>query len=263
MPFIEHRCIASPETVRENIKSAVSRNLPPVRRYEGHDRVMSIAGGGPSLCDTYGLMTGYVAAANKAHDWLLERDIVPHFCGLLDPMPVLADAFTPDKRVTYLVASMCHPSVFDKLDGYKVRIWHASQGDHIGISDIVPDDQWQVPGGTTVSLRLMELGILLGFRTFHLHGLDSSFGKERHHAYDYLNYDDQTQNVVIQGYETVPALYCQVTDLFRRLERFETDDYEPMTFTVYGDGLLQHSWRQQIGSNVHRTHNGDNVNGHP
>lgn len=246
VPYIRSwPCTATVEQVRENIRSAVVRDLPGIKEYEPHGCALSIIGGGPSLADTWDKITpgSYIAAANKAHDYLIERGVTPHFCGLLDPEPGVADLITPHEDVTYLLASMCHPAVFDKLAGHKVKIWHAGQGEHVRFDDLVPEGTVLHAGGTTISLRLVEIGHWMGFRRFHLHGMDSSF-RNGCHAYPCEDYEGDPR-LEIQGYETVMTMLMQVSDVARRLPVWQDMGIEEMT--VHGDGLFQHLWRQQYG----------------
>lgn len=241
IPLINTKCIATNEQIRENIRSALGRKLPEVRRCNRHSLQMSVVGGGPSLEDTFGKLTGYIASVNKAHDWLLEQGIVPNACNLLDPMPVVADVITPHKDVTYFVASMCHPSVFDKLKGYHVVLWHASA--LAGEEDIIVEGL-RIGGGCTTALRWLNLGYVCGFRSFHFHGMDSSFPGKRHHVYDYPQ-DDDLACVELHGFRTHFGLLAQLSDFFRVLKRFREPDIEPVEIEIHGDGLLQHCFEAE------------------
>ncbi|HEX2653668.1 MAG TPA: hypothetical protein VHN11_08460, partial [Xanthobacteraceae bacterium] len=121
----------SADQLRENMNYALSLGLPSIRPAARHDGVLAIAGGGPSLANTCSKLrhpgpNTRVAAANGSHDYLLSRGIVPHYCGLMDPATHLADLISPRAGVTYFVASTCDRAVFDKLNAYDVRLWHAS-----------------------------------------------------------------------------------------------------------------------------------------
>ena len=248
VPFVGSGCVASRETVRANIQGALGRGLPELTPFEFHDREMSVVGGGPSLEDTWDTITGsWIACVNRAHEYLIERGVVPHFCGLLDPQPILADQITPHEDVTYLVASMCDPSVFDKLKGHRVKLWHAGQGEHIPITDLLPDGSVVHAGGSTVALRMVELGHFLGFRRFHFYGMDSSFRGDKHHAYSYHDYETDAR-MQIQGYDTTTAMLVQISDISRRLPIWDEMGIQEMT--VHGGGLFQHLWRQEFGGDT-------------
>lgn len=210
-----------------------------------HDTRMSIVGGGPSAADTLSEITGYVATVNKAHDWLIEQGVRVHACGLIDPVPWLANYITPHREVTYFVASLCHPLVFDKLEDFKVILWHAGQGEAVPMDDIVEPGALLIPGGSSMVLRWLDLGHVLGFQKFDLHGFDCSNCGGKHHAYEFQQ-DDGHPTVMEDGYETDRLLLQQRDDLFRRLEFFERERY-PMEITVHGEGLLQKTFRDRFG----------------
>lgn len=236
IPFVGSHCIASSDVVRANIRSALERGLRQVEMCAHHKHTLSIMGGGPSLADTYQDARGVLCAINKAHDFLIEHEVVPRLCCLLDPMPILAESFTPHKGVTYLVASMCDPVVFDKLEGHDVRLWHARQADQIEIEDLLPPDSLVIPGGSNAGTRMIELGDVLGFKDIHLHGFDSSFRNGSHHAYEHHDYES-TDRIIVQGYETTMGLYVQVSDVARRMPVWDEMGLE---ITFHGDGLMQH-----------------------
>jgi hypothetical protein len=236
--------------MRRNMEYALSLGLKPVHRCAPHDLVMVIAGGGPSLQDTYTKLRKpgpktRVNAVNGSHDWLIDKGIVPYSCALMDPAPHLADRIAPHRDVMYFVSSTCDRSVFDRLSGYHVRLWHASGQ--------VPDEQqilsrhfpdWlMIGGGSTVSLRSILLFYALGFRSFRLHGFDSCSRRGKRHAY--AQDDGVTPGeILFRGYHTTPAWLVQVTDFFGMLDRMSKPDTDPITIKMYGDGLLQSEFKR-------------------
>jgi len=116
----------------------------------------------------------------------------------------MAEIVVPDNGVYYLLSTSCDPGLFDKLlkADCKIRIWNplpANVG--VGIDEtsfqmreggkgfrlLGEDypDQFMIGGGTSVGLRTIFLGYVLGYRTFHLHGNDASFrGLETHAHWD-------------------------------------------------------------------------------
>ncbi len=240
----------SDEQIQRNMVYALALGLQQVRRCPPHDLVLAIAGGGPSIADTYGKLRNpgpntRVVAVNGSHDWLIAKGIVPFGCAFLDPNPRVAELFTPHHDVLYFVASCCDASVFDKLKGYNVRLWHAAgqtPEDKTILNKGLPD--WLlVGGGSTVSLRCIMLGYMLGFRDFRLHGFDSSSRNGKRHAYAQ---DDGVlpDEITYQGYRTTPAWLVQMTDFFALLDRFNRPDMNYVTIKMYGDGLLQSEWKR-------------------
>lgn len=236
-----------PGRMLENMRSALSRGLPEVVGCRPHAHVLSVAGGGPSLAETKEQLTGFIAAMNGSLGYLLKHDIVPNVCGILDPGSHMPDVIVADRRVRYYVASICDPAVFDKLKDCEVRLWHPSSvtGGQ-GLLELRGGDWLQIGGGSTMGLRWVNLGYILGFRTFHLHGLDSSF-REETHAYEDMNRNRRSQRMMVAGRWTAANFLEQVSDFFSMLETFRKPDVDPVHFEVFGDGLLQDQWAAYQG----------------
>lgn len=227
----------SPAKMLDNMRVNKARGLRELEPCRPHPTLLSIAAGGPSLADTCQNLTGYIAAVNGSLGYLLERGIVPDACAVLDPGDHMAGQIVADRRVRYYIASICDPSVFDKLSDCDVTIWHPTP-ESIGADHAQP---LSVGGGCTVGLRWLNLGYLLGFRRFHLHGMDSSF-RESTHAYP--DRADDKERITINGRQTRRNFLAQVNDFFDILARFEQPDIEPVSIDVFGDGLLQDEWKR-------------------
>lgn len=240
------------ERMLANMRSAIARGLPLLSIQKPHDLRLSVAGGGPSLVDTYQKLEGIVATQNGTLRWLLEHDVRPGLCAVMDAGEHIADMLVADPKVHYLIASVCDPSVFDKLKGCDVRLWHVSpdsledpQG-AISILDEAYGDQWfAIGGGCTMGLRWIDLGYLLGFRQFDLHGLDSSFRGSATHAYP--DRADDKECIEVNGRLTRPNFLAQVHDFFGSVERFSEPDRQPIAIEVFGDGLLQDEVARFVG----------------
>lgn len=234
--------IHKPETLLENVRSAVSRGLPEVRECAAHDHVLSVAGGGPSLEDTWKELEGFVAAVNGSLSFLLQKGVVPQMCGVCDPSEHMADIVEAHEDVSYFVASCVHPKVFDKLKGCRVYLWHLHpiEGMDRLLDELYPKGWLQVPGGCTMGLRWVPLGYLNGFRKFHLHGLDSSFRKTSH---AYPDKQDTKEWITFDGYPTRVNFLGQVVDFMRMLDELRAPGVEPTEIRMFGDGLLQKRYR--------------------
>lgn len=237
-----------PPELHDNIRSSVARKLPVVPgNSPANDLGLCVVGGGPSLADTIGEIRafvdqrrGYVAAVNGALQWLLDHDVVPTMCGVCDPSPHMAGIVTADPRVTYFLASIVHPSVYDKLINAGCRIfrWNSSAvPDGLRVLDQVEPDWFTVGGGSTMGLRWLTLGLTLGFRDFDLHGFDSSFREKSSHAYP--DHQDAKEWMNFNGYQTRPNFLGQVSDFIGWMDRLMEADVDPVKITVHGDGLLQ------------------------
>lgn len=245
-----------PEYLHDNIRSSVARGLPTVDLCHAHGEKLSIVGGGPSLADTYKDLTGYVAAINGSLGWLLDHGVVPQMCGVCDPSDHMAGIVRADPRVSYFLASIVHPSVYDKLlnAGCTVYRWNISSipGGEELLKEIEPT-HFTVGGGSTMGLRWIPLGYSMGFREFHCHGMDSSFrmdperGKASHAYPDHQ--DEKTDWLLFDGYQTRVNFIGQVADFLGWMERLSLDDVEPVRIEVYGDGLLQSKFREWRANN--------------
>lgn len=236
----------TPETLLEQVRSAVSRGLPEVKECSRHDGLLSIAGGGPSLEETWRELDGYVAAANGSLAYLLSKNIVPQMCGVCDPSAHIADMIEPHPEVAYFLASCVHPLVFDKLRGCRVYLWHLHPIDGLDelLNGLYPQGWLQVPGGCTMGLRWLNLGYLNGFRNFHLHGMDSSFRERSTHAYP--DHQDEKEWVSFDGYMTRVNFIAQVVDFINIMDELKKPDIEPTEVKVFGDGLLQKRYRDWL-----------------
>lgn len=241
----------SSDQMLANMRSSLQRGLQEVTACKPHKLTLSVAGGGPSLQDTYPELDGVIAGVNGSLRFLLEREIkegASYICGIMDAGEHIADMIVADPRVRYYVASVCHPSVFDKLEGCDVRLWHISPEsteDPEGVEAILNEyhpNGWQaIGGGCTMGLRWINLGYVLGFRKFNLHGLDSSF-REGTHAYP--DRADDKEWMEFDGYKTRPNFLAQVYDFFDTVNRFSEPDVDPIDIKMFGDGLLQSRWAE-------------------
>lgn len=253
--FVRMTPPVSPEQMVENMRSALSRGLREVKACKPHGYALAIASGGPSLADTYQDLEahGDVAAVNGSLGFLLEKGIVPTYCGVLDSNEHMVDVVVADPRVRYLVASNCHPKLFDKLidAGCKVWLWHTTpksinseEGARL-LKEHRPETWYMIGGGCTIGLRWVNLGYVMGYREFHLHGLDSSFREDRSHAYKDRRWGKwvDESSLEINGYKTSLNFLQQVGDAANMITRFQQGDMEPVKFHIHGDGLLQACWR--------------------
>lgn len=179
------------ETVRWQIQRNVCRGEKQVVAHLPNDNEIALCCGGPSLETEFDTLQSVLAtgakpvAVNGTHDWLLDRGITPS-------AQVLCDAREHNKRFVqrpvetckYFLGSQCHPAVYDTLDGQDVYQFHVYLG--IGEEQIARGALGAVPmivGGSTVGSRAFHLFRVLGFRKFHVFGMDSCYMDGRHHAY--------------------------------------------------------------------------------
>jgi Protein of unknown function DUF115 len=146
-------------------------------------RSVIIVASGPSASDSAvweRLASGVECsvALNGALSLFLERGLRPTYWCACDPQPLVAD-FLPDNpppEVVYLVASKCHPSVFEKLRGRDVRIWR--------LDDFTPLPEGKLAVQCAVSITLVTMGLfrMKGYHRFETWGWDCCYLDDRHHA---------------------------------------------------------------------------------
>lgn len=195
---------------------------------------------GPSLSETWAQIRDFefVMTCSGSHRFLIDRGIIPKWHVEVDPRKhkvTLLGAPHPD--VEYLIASTCHPEYFDHLDGFNVRLWHVFTTEEDAFRAL-PAGEWALTGGASVGLRTMVLASFLGFRDFHIFGMDGARGGAGLHAAPHPNQapDEVLAEVEYEGvtYRTTPGfLECARTTFY------ELDQLPGVTAKFYGEGLVQ------------------------
>lgn len=225
----------SAAAIAAQCRANAGRDLPWVAEQPGHARTAIVVGGGPSLADNLDrlrAMDGDIYALNGAHDYLISHGIVPRALILLDSRAADA-AFVKSPRdgVEYLVSHQCHPDVFDALDGHDVRLW----------ANYIPEvdaPAIAVVGGATVGVKALPLLYVMGYRSFHLFGYDSSYRGDDNHAYSQpLNAGEDRIDVWSGGrkFSCAPWMAKQVTEFVEAAKLLTSLGCE---IDVTGDGLL-------------------------
>lgn len=180
---LDMQSCATVEEMHGNFYATLDRGyesiVPHLGKYPGK---VCIVGAGPSLEETYKELDGDVLAINSSIKFLLDHGVVPKWAMLWDASPLVANFAIPHPEVTYLVASRCHPSVFEKLKDCNVLVWHAG-GDH-DIIDVMERPEVCVKlkqpeplinGGSAGVTRGIFVAVALGYRELHIFGADSSY----------------------------------------------------------------------------------------
>ena len=214
---VETHMAADVTVVKEQTILALKRKLPEIENLPEWDKKkgnipIAIVGGGPSLKYTVDELRNFpkIIACGGTHDWLVENNIQFDYCLVLDPDALCAWYLSkPQPTCTYLIASYCHPDVFNALEGYPVVRWHCA-----GLDMEWMVEQWQaagiidedgkkplIGGGCTCGLRAITMAMMLGYKNMHLFGLDSNrdFNDDAHHVYEYKDpvREDQGEPVVM------------------------------------------------------------------
>ncbi len=164
------------ETLYGHMDLALARGLPVIDRPGPvRSEVIAIVASGPKVATQLDTIreakkTGTkIVAVRGAHDWLIAHDIIPDYALTIDPLPDSWHCFElkrPD--IHYMIASQCHPNIFDHLADMFVQVWNP----------LITKDQKRpkgmlIGGGTTSGLRAIAVFYVLGYRKFALFGFDS------------------------------------------------------------------------------------------
>ena len=177
-------CCASQNEVESNFYATLDRGYLSFNEYiHKHSGKVCLVGSGPSLAATKEKLSGDICAINSAIGYLLDHDIVPKWAMLWDASPLIEKFAVPHPDVTYLVASRCHPKVFERLKDCKVVVWHAG-GDYDIIKimnkpEVIAKQKYEEPlvnGGSAGITRGLFLVTALGYNEVHVFGADASYG---------------------------------------------------------------------------------------
>lgn len=248
-----------------NVRASVLRDLEWFTGFGDEGRAVAIVCGAPSMKTCIGDIRAQkrrgarIVSVNNAWRYLAANGVVPDVNVILDARPENA-AFVKGspKSMRWLIASQCHPDVFDaaEAEGLDVVLWH--NGYDTGNDKLreILDPWWDgpkqkpcilVPGGSTVGLRSLWLATYSGFRTIHLYGIDSSYADDgQHHAYAQTLNDRETVLEVVRGektYRCAPWMVRQAgefTETWRDLTEYvdQFDKPSPVTVHVHGSGLI-------------------------
>lgn len=248
-----------------NVRVNVNRELPWFTGFRDEGKTVAIVCGAPSMRDSLPEIRAQkrrgvrIVSVNNAWRFLVENGVTPDVHIMLDARPENAEFVRGmPKSVRLLLASQCHPDVFDaaEAEGLEVVVWHNRwDGGEEALRDILAP-WWKgpnqkpivgVPGGCTVGLRALWLATFSGFRTIHLYGIDSSYADDgSHHAYAQPLNDRETVIPVVRGEKTYQCALWMVRqaaefqETWRDLLNYRDNDGKPapVTVHVHGRGLI-------------------------
>ena len=209
VPIVVHPRDSVPkEYIRNNIKTNLKHidEKRWVQKHPAHRGRAVIVSAGPYL--DYAKLEEFIAfnpdckvlAVKHALPGLMENNIIPWGCIVLDPRPITGKSthnitrkdlfkdFDPDMK--FFVASMTDPSVTEHLIERDAKIWgwHAftdslreedEQGKAIENQQVklsnelgIPQGATLITGGTCAAMRVIGMLHTMGFRDIHLFGFD-------------------------------------------------------------------------------------------
>jgi hypothetical protein len=236
------RCGFSEDELGANVAKRFEAGYPRLHSMEGYGKYkgtnpLAIVTGGPSLNKTHWRLNEYktIMVCGSAHDHLVNMGYKPDYAVICDADPSVPENYRrPVKTCKYLLASSCHDSIFEALAGHDVTIFH-----NAGIDPKHYRGEPYIQGGCTVTLRALNVAIVLGYLDHHYFGFDSSFEDfEHHHAYSYGS-DEDVIRVRVGGeggrvFLTTPTWLCQALHFQEQLRK-TGHLFSP---TVHGDGMI-------------------------
>jgi uncharacterized Rossmann fold enzyme len=220
-----------------------------------HKRKAIIVCYGPSLLQTWPevkgeqkLLDGDIFSVSGSHDFLIRRGIIPDFHVECDPrVHKAANLNMPTEGVKYLIASCCHPEYVEKLKDQDIALWHLCNGqDSFRIVEELESEKGQnlITGGGSVGLRAIALAYAMGYREFHIYGMDCSFSSEETPRQWAGPHKGKKQKVIEvktetgRWFKTSPVLVTYTRHFFDTVQRAPNAQ-----FYLQGDGLLQEMCR--------------------
>lgn len=226
--------ITSADSRRKASANAYSRGLPMVKYRDVRNGQLAICASGPSAKDYVEKLRnwtqeGEVWAINGAFNWLRSEGVkVSAFVGM-DPEEILVDYLKDiPEDATYYISNQCHPAVFDRLKDRNVKIWHIEDP---AVTPAV--GAYPIPGGSTCLGRAPYLACLLGWKSVHLFGGDSSYDTDGY-AYggEIIANEECLSEVNGVVYKTNRQMLAQAVELVEMVKNF------PGEIMVHGRGLF-------------------------
>ncbi len=229
---------ATDETCLAQIASSLKRGIP-----EALSRLsLTVIANGPSARNVdLKSIKGHTLALNGAINLFLEQGVTPTYWAACDPQECVADMLpdSPPKNITYLVASKCHPRVFEKLKGCYVQLWH--------VKDHAAEDKARVVLASSITICATWLMHRLGFTDFEFYGWDGCFMDGRHHASGnadwgapplHINYGGVIDNGEVIGGRTFATTRTWAAEGEGAVQFFQLAEYFDINVKIHGDGMF-------------------------
>jgi uncharacterized Rossmann fold enzyme len=235
---IGSKCVMSDTELFRHIGLAMERSLPEIGLHHEHDGVAVLVASGPSVEGQLDSIkkardAGHpIIALKDAHDWLIERGVIPDYAVAIDPQEHRWNCFKlKHPQVKYFIASQCHPAMFEHLKGHEVYLWHL----YVKKGQTIPPGRNLIAGGSTTGMRSITLFYTMGFRKFELYGYDSCLkdGVLR------VNGDKSSEAVVVTVVVDGKLFQCNPAMAAQAQEFEKVFDYmQDAQVVAHGEGLI-------------------------
>jgi hypothetical protein len=228
-------------TIRAHIQAALSRGLDEVEISAPRDERLTIVANGPSSLQAPMMgapvespIESPTLAINNALRLFVDRGIAPDYWMASDPQACVADYLHDAPRDTvYLVASKCHPAVFDALRDRRVVLWHCAEP---GTLDLLTG-RLVIQSSITVTLCALNLMPVLGYQRLATWGWDGCYLDERDHAASQPHHRDRSRDINIQvgpgqQFTTTTSWAAEAQEAVRLFQAV------PRDVIVHGGGMI-------------------------
>lgn len=237
-----------PDEIYASIRTNMARGLPALPgRAPAHSRAMVLCCYGPSLADTWRLAAatpGDLWTVSGAHHFMLGKGVKPAFHTDVDPRDHKAkfvEAPTCDSTHFY-IPSRASPRYFDNLRDRNVTLYHLRCKDEVSTITAIDPKAYICRSAITAGLCAVMLGTILGYREFHLFGMDGCATDGRKYLGEHPNAAEPFDCLVeIHGrtFATNMLMLLALNDFFAIATQW------PMgSFHFYGDGML--AWAEKM-----------------
>ena len=249
----------------DNIQDNVLDNLKifkgkMIHRCCWHEGIAVIASAGPSLIDELPKIKklqeegAKVVCVKHSHNILIENGIIPWGCVILDPRPFDGESThgivrkdllkKPHPDTKYIVASMTNKEVTKYLKKKKAQIygWHAYTNALTEMPEM--QEETMITGGTCSAMRSIGIMHTIGFRKFHIFGMDCAMdgtpeNEEEKDAYGRTKWIKtgilNEKTGIEKTFFTTGELLALAQDFEMLLQRATSID---MDISVYGRGMV-------------------------
>ena len=241
---------ATEQEMNANFFATLDRGYSPINPLLGASSgVCSVVGAGPSIEETHRELKGDVLAINSAIGFLLNKGKTPKWGMIWDAAEICENFAVPHQEINYLIASRCHPSVFKRLEGSNVVVWHAAGDNNIlellQRPDVIAKQPCHEPlinGGTAGVTRAIFLATTLGYTDIHIYGADSCYSGDRTHATGSLVTEKDVEVALGNDppifFRTTPE-WCAQVEEYRTIFTVLTCCGPNIKLEVHGRGMLR------------------------
>lgn len=185
---------------------------------------------------------GPTLALNGAIKLFVDQGTYPTFWACCDPQGNIA-SLLPDEppwETTYLVASKCHPSTFEKLKGRHIRLWH--------LCDHPAPGKVRNALACSVTISATWLMHRMGFTDFEYWGWDGCFLNGEHHAGAsdwidipvlHMNYGGKIENGEVIGGRTFSTTRSWAAEAHGAEQFFQLAKYFDIGIKINGDAMFE------------------------